>query len=261
MLTLAGAIELCLTVAKERDRGNKALAWIREGKPPHDEREELYRARSRVYELVHFAIVNVDAAARQQPEMIDGTYTLPAKRKSEAYEVIDRSDDEVFQYDLYDWYLSQGWEDRLLAVRSSLVTTYLQDKAAHSAYHADLLWKYYAQAERYFDAAGVQLHLAKSDFKISLEKRIEYLSKAKANSSTSTPGVNRQARQGLIHEINDLLDIANIQDDILHRLSADSRLHPDKKEEVTQRLNGVVISLTEVRSYVRLLLSCSSQLC
>ena len=246
MLTLVGAIELCLTVAKERDRGNKALGWIREGKPPQDEREELYRSRSRVYELVHFAIVNVDAAARQAPEMVDGTYTLAAKRKSEAYEVIDKSDDEVFQYDLYDWYLSQGWEDRLLAVRSSLVTAYLQDKAVHSTYHADLLWKYYALGERYFDAAGVQLHLAKSDFQISLEKRIEYLSNAKANAMTTTPGVNRQARQVLLHEITDLLDVANIQDDVLNRLNADPRLHPDKKDGVMKHLNGRIVDLTEV---------------
>lgn len=178
--------------------------------------------------------------------MVDGNYTVAAKRKAEAYEVINASEDEVFQYDLYDWYLSQGWEDRLLAVRSRHVVAYLQDKAVDDAHHADLLWKYYAQYERYFDAAGVQLHLAKSDFPISLEKRIEYLSKAKANASAHTPGVSRQGRQVLLHEISEQLDVANIQDDLLARLRVDERLRPDKRADVVAHLDGKIIGLTDV---------------
>ena len=203
--------------------------------------------RTRIYELIHLITLNVDRVSRQVPEMIDGNYTVTAKRKAEAYSVIDNSDDEVFQYDLYDWYLSQGWNDRLLAVRSSYVVPYLQGKAKVNPAHADLLWKYYAQGERYFEAAKVQLQLANSDFDLKLGKRIEYLSMAKTNASTHTPGMGRQARQGLLHDISELLDVANIQHDLLTRLKEDPRLTRERMAEVVPLLDGRVLGLTEVR--------------
>lgn len=148
---------------------------------------------------------------------------------------------------MYDWYLENGWSDRLLSVRSNYVVSYLQRKAKQSVDHADLLWRYYAQREQYHEAAAVQLQLAKSDFQLSLEKRIEYLSKAKANASTFTYGVNRQTRQILLHEITELLDIANIQDDLFQRLKQERRLTGERREQVLKHLNGQVLSLTEVR--------------
>ncbi|KAI9824104.1 MAG: hypothetical protein M1832_002174 [Thelocarpon impressellum] len=242
----AGGIELCLRVANESDRGNRASAWIRDGRPPGDSREAAHATRARIYELIYLIILNVDEASRREPEMIDGNYTLTAKRKAEAYAVIENSDDEVFHYDLYDWYLSRGWDERLLAVRSSYAEKYLQDKAKSNAAHADLLWRYYAQGERYLEAARVQLQLATSDFPLSLEKRIEYLSKAKANASTHTPGMGRQARQVLLHEVSELLDVANIQADLLARLRVDPRLAADRRSEVIKHLDGKVLGLTEL---------------
>lgn len=182
--------------------------------------------------------------------MVDGAYTVTAKRRNEAYAVIDNSDDEVFQYVLYDWYLDNGWSDRLLAVRSSYVISYLQRKAKQSVDHADLLWRYFAQRERFHDAAAVQLQLAKSDFQLSLEKRIEYLSRAKANASTFTPGIARQPRQVLLHEVSELLDVANIQDDLLQRLKHERRITAERREQVLAHLDGQVLGLTEVDSQV-----------
>ncbi|KAI9821284.1 MAG: hypothetical protein M1827_004020 [Pycnora praestabilis] len=242
----AGAIQLALSVAKESDRGNKALAWITDGRPEQDPRKDIFNTRKRCYELVHQIILVVDKNSSQVPEMIDGHYTLTAKRKDEAYDVIDHSEDEVFQTDLFDWYLAQDWSDRLLSVQSPFIVTYLQRKSADDVEHADLLWNYYAQVNRFHDAAAVQLQLAKSAFNLSLEKRIEYLSRAKANASASTPGMGRQARQLLLHETTDLLDIANIQDDLLQRLKEDPRISAERRPEVLKELNGLVLSLTEL---------------
>lgn len=177
--------------------------------------------------------------------MMDGQHTLSARRKSEAYNVIHNSDDEVFQTDLYDWYLAKGWSERLLDVVSPYIVIYLQRKSADDIAHADLLWNYYARTNRFYDAAEVQLRLAKSGFALALDKRIEYLSRAKANASTYTPGIGRQSRQVLLHEISDLLDVANIQDDLLQRLKADERITPERRPEVLKELNGPVLGLTE----------------
>jgi nuclear pore complex protein Nup155 len=248
----AGAIQLALTVAKESDRGNRALSWVNDGKPERDERIEYYERRKRCYDLIHDVLETVDRIASQQPETIDGRMTITARKRQEAYTVVNESDDEVFQYDLYDWYLSQGWIDRLLAVQSTYVVVYLERLSSTSVEHADLLWRFYANSERYYEAAAVQLLLAKSEFPLTLKQRIEYLSRAKANASTHTIGTGRQARQVLLHEVAELLEVANIQDDILQRLKGDSRIDRERKPQIISELDGRITDLTDVSSFLPL---------
>jgi nuclear pore complex protein Nup155 len=242
----AGAIQLTLNVASELDRGNRALAWVNDGKPDGDSRSSFYEKRKRCYELVHHILQAVDNIADQQPETIDGRVTNIAKKRHEAYMVVNDSDDEVFHYDLYDWYLSQGWVDRLLAIRSPFVVKYLQRLSSSNADHIDLLWRFYASTERYYEAAAVQVQLAKSEFQLTLKQRIEYLSRAKANASTQTAGIGRQARQVLLHEVAELLEVANIQDEILQRLKGDSRIVQERKPKIVGELDGTVMGLSEV---------------
>lgn len=180
--------------------------------------------------------------------MENSQYSLSSKRITEAYEVVATSMDEVFQTDLYDWYLEQGRTESLLEIQSPFVERYLERKSVDDIVHANLLWKYYAQAERYNDAAAIQLALAKSAFTLTLDKRIEFLSLAKANANTYLPGIARPARQVLLREISDLLEIANIQDDLLQRLKGDERVTPTRKPEVLRGLDGSILSLSDVSS-------------
>ncbi|KAI9775046.1 MAG: hypothetical protein M1839_001598 [Geoglossum umbratile] len=247
----AGAIQLALSVARESDRGNQALAYIAAGMPEQDDRRRLLETRTNCYKMIFGTLTAVDQATSQSPEKIDGHYTRSARLRSEAYGVVHTSEDEVFQNSLYDWYIDKGWNDRLLEVESPYIIGYLKRKFTESPAFADLLWNYYAQREQYHEAAKVQLELAKigihnDKFRIPLEKRIEYLSRAKANASTFTPGIGRQSRQTLLHEISELLEVANIQDDLLQRLKCDPRLTPEKKREVLTELDGPIIGLTEL---------------
>jgi nuclear pore complex protein Nup155 len=188
----------------------------------------------------------LDQASSQTPDIVNGRLTVSAKRRREAFDVVDTSEDEVFQTDLYDWYLAEGRTDRLLGIQSPYIVTYLQRKSADDIVHADLLWKYYCQADRNSDAAAVQLALAKSPFELPLDRRIEYLSRAKANANTYTAGVSRPTRQVLLREVSDLLDVANIQDDLLQRLKADERIAPERRPDVIRDLDGPILSLSDV---------------
>ena len=134
----------------------------------------------------------------------------------------------------------------MLEIQSPYVISYLQRKSSDDIAHADLLWKYHMQSERYHDAAAVQLALAKSAFTLTLDRRIEYLSRAKANASTPVLGGSRQTRQVLLREVSDLLDVANIQDDVLQRLKADERVTAQRRPEVIKALNGQIISVTQL---------------
>lgn len=239
----AGAIQLVLRVAHEKDKANEALSWMAEGRPEPDARKAKFDLRSRCYDLIHAVIIAVDKSTEQNPTFVDGRPTAAATRRNEACDVISRSKDEAFLTNLYDWYVQQGWYDRLLATESSFIVTYLQRRSSEDILYADLLWKYYGQTNQFSEAAKIQLQLARSTFPLSLEKRIEYLSRARANASSYTPGGNRKTKQQLLQEISDLLDIATLQDEILQRLRDDPRLGPERRQEVLDQVNGVILDI------------------
>jgi nuclear pore complex protein Nup155 len=251
-----GAIRLALKVAQELDRGNKALSWIREkGDPntdPNDVRKNYFDRRASCYTLVCHVIEAVDQAYNSQGPVPEGVISQITRRKHEAYEQINNSDDEVFQNYLYDWYMSKGWADRLLEINSPFVVDYLRQSAETDLAHADLLWRYFAHYNDYLSAAETQYQLAKSALPLTLEKRIEYLSRAKANASTRMTGFsetgvrNRQSRQELLRNISDHLDIANIQDDVLQKIKADTRLSGQRRAQVIEHLDGQIHPLDEV---------------
>ncbi|RDL38901.1 Uncharacterized protein BP5553_03241 [Venustampulla echinocandica] len=242
----AGAISVALQVAHESDRGNSALAWVNANKPAGDPGSVAYNFRKQCYDLVHNVLVAVDGAASREPDMIDGRATLIATKRTEAYNIINNSDDELFHFDLYEWYLQQGWIDRLLALSSPFVVEFLTRSSATTPERADLLWRFYVHRECFYEAAAVQLDLAKSEFPITLTKRIEYLSRAKANASTQSPGIGRQTRQVLLYEVGELLDVANIQDELLQRLVADSRIADARRPQVTEELDSQIKNLTDL---------------
>lgn len=239
----AGATELALRVASAHDKGNKALQWVNDGLPPDDARSHLHDFRLRCYALIKDALENLDAATSTEPDGRPGSIHL---KRIEAYTVVNDSEDELFHTYLYDYYLQKGWIDRLLAVDSKFITSYLEKLATTAVEYADLLWQFFSKSERYYEAGAFQLQLAKSpDFDINLDRRIEYLSFAKANAMTLTPGISRQTRQLLLHEVNNLLDVANIQDELLQRLLSDPRItSADKRAEISAQLDGPIQELT-----------------
>ena len=259
-----GAIRLSLKCAQDWDRGNKALSWIRDrddpSTDPSDVRRDFYEKRTACYDLILRVIEAVDQAYNSQGPVPDGVVSPVTRRKFEAYDQINNSEDEVFQNYLYDWYMQKGWAERLLEINSPFVVEYLRQSSEKDVAHADLLWRYYAHYNDYLSAAETQFQLAKSSLDLTLEKRIEYLSFAKANASTRMTGFsetgvrNRQSRQELLRNIADHLDIANIQDDILQKLKDDERLKadPNRKQQVLSLLNGQIQPLDEVSSNYQL---------
>ena len=205
--------------------------------------------------MVHRVITSLDEASRTTTNAIDEEVTLATRRRKEAYEVIDLSEDEVFQTDLYDWYLAQGQAHRLLMIQSPYIVTYLQRKFLDDITIADLLWRYHSQANRPYDAATVQLDLAQSNYPLSLDERVGYLSRAKANASTNAIGVGRQTRQKLLHDVTELLDIASIQDDVLQKLINDPRIPKERIPSLMGELNGQILSLSQVSPSYDMLMS------
>lgn len=196
--------------------------------------------------MIHDILRHLDEASAREPEMIDGKLSLLSTKRLEAYDVVNSSDDEVFHFDLYEWYLQQGWTDRILSIDSPHVITFLHRLAASNAEHAELLCRFYTNRSQFFDAATVQYELAHGDFDVNIKDRIKLLSLAKANANVATAGVNRSEQQVLSHAITEELEAAHIQDDLMERLLVDDRLDADRKREIERAIGGKIISLTIV---------------
>ncbi|KAI9710083.1 MAG: hypothetical protein M1820_002885 [Bogoriella megaspora] len=248
----AGAVQLCLDVANAHDPSNRALAWIREGSSDMDPKKDIYEARKRCYELIYTIIEAVDRASANDPGTADGILTPTGRRKAEAYDVINLSEDEVFQFNLYDWYLSRGLSDRILETRSPYVVKYLERHSNEDRAKADLLWMYYARHHNFFEAAKVQLGLAKSDLDIDLDSRIEYLGRARTNASARLGGAaldfgtSGPTKQELLREASDLLDLGNIQADVLQLLKSDKRLQGARRDEVVGVLSRRILAVDDL---------------
>ena len=262
-----GAISIALMVAREMDRGNRALTWIQNGRPEgvrYDHTESrrqnfadnmqdpgaaIFARRRRCYDLIKQVIDALDQATQNPQDTSDEAASMSARRRKETYEVIDTSDDETFQTDLYDWYLERGLPDRLLIIQSPFVIAYLQRRSTEDIAIADLLAKFYNQKGRHYDAAAVQLDIARSGFPLSLDRRIAYLSRAKANASVQTYQPGRQNRQKLLREVSELLDVAGIQSDLIQKAREDARfINEDVRAQVIGELNGAIMPLSQVRS-------------
>ncbi|EME38428.1 hypothetical protein DOTSEDRAFT_75834 [Dothistroma septosporum NZE10] len=254
MAFYAGAIQLCLTVALEQDKSKRALAWTRDGKPVNDEREACYNTRLQYYGLVFQTIKQLETDTKNEPEVVDGRYSIAMKRRSEAYDIIDHSDDTVFLTDLYDWYCNSAegglnQPQRLLEIDNPHVVEYLKKKAVEFRGHADLLWRYFAHHNDYLQAADVQLDIARSSFQsLNLEDRISYLSRARTNASTRQTILtdSRQNKQKLLREISDLLEIATVQDELLQRIRSESRLNAESRIRHIDILNGSILAVEEL---------------
>lgn len=265
MAFFAGGIQLVLQVAQEMDRSNRALSWIRDGSPEavclptrihlyssnvnmQDPRRTAFYQRTECYDLIHDIINAVDCAEKTMPEVPE---VVTARRKQEAYAQINESTDEVFQTNLYDWYISQGWQDRLLEISSPYVVSYLERKSNDDVQYANLLWRYHSHYNNFYQAALVQFQLAQSVvLELSLSQRIEYLSRAKANASTRLTGMVdvavSTAKQEKLREISELLDIATVQEEVLQRLRSDPRLPVERRPEIENELGGEVLDWSSV---------------
>lgn len=242
----AGAIQLVLKVADTSDPTDEAGSLLRDNMPNDETRQKFYDYRQRCYNLIHDVVNAVDQSSKDSVSSPRARSSKVAQRQREAYNVIAESTDELFLSNLYDWYLDQGWTDRLLATDSNYIVQYLERKAQFDHTHADLLWRYYNQKQLYLESSLIQLELAKSSFDLPLARRILYLSQAKTNIQLNKRAREKDRRQRLLKEITDHLDIGNLQDDLLQRFRSDERFEDDNRNMVLGELDGPIKTVSEV---------------
>lgn len=244
----SGAIGLAFSIARAKDPYNLALNFLSEGKPADDSRSTVFAHRESCYSYIFNVLDRLEQAFASQEEAYAGTPNVSPllSRRDAAYEVISNAEDELFHNLFYDWYESRGLRERLLDIESPYIEGYLERKARQSVDFADLLWQYHARKTAYIDAARVLYDLSRSDFKLNLEARMEYLSQAK-NFCACVPIQEHTAQLAALHQnVSEELDVSSIQDDVLSAVKAETRLAENKKQELITKLDGQLIPLTDL---------------
>jgi len=242
-----GAVQLALVVAREADRGNLALQFLTEPPTVQTDTADLYFKCIQCYQLIFRVLEDLDQTYGRAPEMIDGVPTSTTRLRNETWNLIYNSDDELFHYQLYDWLFSRGeaFAERLLEIDSPYVLGYLQYRGAESLDHCELLYQYHARRDNFYRSALVLHELAISEFPLTLEKRLEFFSRARGFCQSSYSTSRKQVNE-LSQQLQEELDVAVIQDDLLKRLREDVRISQEKKNKLELALGKKILSLSEV---------------
>lgn len=88
--------------------------------------------------------------------------------------------------------------------------------------------------------------LARGEFNLRLEQRLEFLSRARGFCSSAGPIGMRQKMTDLSHSIQEELDVAVIQDEVLKRIRDDPRISDEKKLSLVAGLDSELITLSNV---------------
>lgn len=169
--------------------------------------------------------------------------------RSNTYQRALSSTDEAFHFKMYEWHTERGLTDQLLEIRSNYLEHYLlREPLTWERY--DLLWQYYARHYQHSKAARVLATLAEStEFGLTLNKRLEYLSLAASNAKSEFPNpAMRQDIIGFLTDIDEKLEVGAIQVEVYKQIGELQDLEEMQKQSMLRRLEEKMFSISEVRS-------------
>ena len=219
------AIKFLLNVCDNIDKNNLAQQYLDSGSNSTDYRKIYFDERMKLYDLIFEILIKFDE------------FKANDKLRGVVYSLIFKSNnDKIFQFTLYDWFINNGKSNDLLQLNNSILLEYLtRDDNEKSLDKRDLLWKYFIKLNKFIEASKVLFDLGIDDsLKISLGKRLEYLTRA--NGLSKTKNINTNVSE-LNNDIELYLSVANLQFEILNLLINDTRPIPEAlKDEMVSKL-------------------------
>ncbi|SCU97898.1 LADA_0H09142g1_1 [Lachancea dasiensis] len=244
-----GTIKFLLNIANSMDKGNLAHQYVASGYLDQDPNKAYYEKRIHAYELVFETLVKVDdivSASISTGLGAMGNVEELSRLREESYTAALKYNDKLFHYQLYDWLVSQNSEDKLLQLETDFILMYLQEKAQGSLKISNLLWVFQSKKSQFYSAAQILYSLVISDFKIPLSQRIEYLSRANGFCNGVCAPNDRQRMIHLAGMIQEIFDVASVQDDILSLLKKDLRVNAETKDGLLKQLDGKILPISDL---------------
>ncbi|KAH9944478.1 nucleoporin [Epithele typhae] len=222
-----GAVELPLHCAQARDTDLQGQEYWIAGCPANDPRAALWESRRQCYELVLDSLSVFEersAPGKQSVKQIDDPETV----RGHAYELAFASEDEMFHSTLYEWLIGRGMADELLEMRPAYLEAHLRREPI-TVEKFQFLWQFYVKDGQPLRAAEVLGILAEStDFNLSLEARLEYLTLAVSNAKSHpvSVGGRHETAIAFLTDLEEKLEVAQVQLE-LHNTLSPRQLEPD----------------------------------
>ncbi|AMD22998.1 HHR229Wp [Eremothecium sinecaudum] len=244
-------IEFLLNIANSIDKGKLAYQYVSDGSLEHDEKKKYFDKRVAIYDLVFEALVSVDnlASKNNQNSVIENASAENSeftKLREESYRTALTYDDKLFHYQLYDWLVAQNSQEKLLQLDTDFILPYLQEKSVSSLEISSLLWVYHSKRSNFLAAAQILYALSFSDFDIKLSTRIEYLSRANGFCNGVCPPNQRHQMIQLCSMVQELFDVAIVQDELLSLVNNDSRIDEQSKKDLVTQLDGKILPVSDL---------------
>ena len=241
-------IKFLLNIANSLDKDNLAYQFVADGSLGNDATKKIFEKRSIIYDMVFEILVKVDQIASSYSSVhstIAGTNEWSSLRE-ESYTCAFSYKDKLFHYQLYDWLVSQKQQDKLLQLDTEFVLPYLQEKSKDSLEISNLLWVYHSKRSQYLETASILYTLALSNFDIELGERIEFLSRANGFCNSVCPPNQKQGMMQLASKVQEIFEVAAIQDDILSLVNTDNRIESVTRSDLTKQLDGKFLPVNDL---------------
>lgn len=261
-----GVVELGLTAADKKDPQKLGPHFYRNGEPEEDiSGQQAFQDRLSCYKCITDTmqeLVNQSKAAPQSPSvpkqpgppvMTSDPNMLSNEDAAAHFEqmldLAQRSQDELFHIALYNWLIQADLTDKLLEVNSP----YLEDHLMHmikqdqsKVRNLDLLWRYYEKNRSFGKAAHVLARLAEMhSTEISLQQRLEYISRAILSAKSSSCMSSLGADGEFLHELEEKMEVVRIQVQIQETLRRQYSQHPSVQGAITQ-LDSELMDITKL---------------
>ncbi|ORZ09832.1 Nup133 N terminal like-domain-containing protein [Absidia repens] len=199
-----GVVKLALERAKKLDPQQQGLAYIEnsgsfgttaESAPSDDPRVQTYRLDLKCYNQILECLKQVRQLQQGLKVVVKGGrqiyVTDPDSLAAAVLSTALASDDKLFHYTLYQWYLIESSNDsgvltELLSMNPKYIVTFMKEYVDVFV-GMDFLWQYYRRREQYYDAALYLEALASEKPDISTNERMEYLGLAIVNARSRDP--------------------------------------------------------------------------
>lgn len=131
-----GVIDLSLACARAWDSSDRAVSFWEDGCPPNDSRSTAYEQRRSCNRLCFDALAAMDDLLNEaaKPNRPTGavSYEEADGLRTNAYNKALSVKDDLFHFELYEWYLSRGMTNQLLEVRLHSVHSELTSEVTDS---------------------------------------------------------------------------------------------------------------------------------
>ncbi|CAL1695590.1 unnamed protein product [Somion occarium] len=244
-----GAMELPLHCAQIFDSDNQGRDFWYAGCPANDPRTDFWQKRKHCYDLVldSLSVFEKRCESTKQPGTVASVYDDPETVRSHAYELAFASDDEIFHSTLYDWLIDRGLADELLEMRPQYLEAHLRREPI-SVQKYQLLWQFYVKDGQPLRAAEVLGALAEAtEFDLSLESRLEYLTLAVANAKSHPVAVGGRHETALafLTELEEKLEVAQVQLELYHAVQHKAK-EPGEVGAKIKVLSKGLLNVTEM---------------